>query len=221
MLIINQNAEGRPEIFETVQGEGLQAGVAAVFIRLQGCDVHCFFCDEKDTWMRRESNSFEMSPKAILDYISEFNSPIKQIIITGGEPTQQDFKPLVIELMQHGYQIAIETAATGSFSDDLFYEYPQNLFITFSPKEPFSTTKIHSEAIWQRADEIKFVVANAAATDYVLNTIIPKNLNSKPVFLVADWFNLESSRELAWKLCREYPHALRMGFQSHKLVEMP
>jgi 7-carboxy-7-deazaguanine synthase len=230
-LIINQSIDAKPEIFETVQGEGLNAGLPAIFIRLQGCDVHCAFCDEKDTWLRRENNSLVMSVEAILDYISSLHSTVRRVVITGGEPTQQELKELILALMIAGYEVAIETAATGYFTVDLFYDYPKKLFVTFSPKEIYSTTKIADERIWAKADEIKFVIANAAARDYTLNTIIPnlqkinhlshKASSIKPVFLVPDWFNLSATKDIAWQTLRENPEILRMGFQSHKLLEMP
>ena len=38
------------EEFYSVQGEGLNAGQAAYFVRLAGCDVCCDFCDSRNTW---------------------------------------------------------------------------------------------------------------------------------------------------------------------------
>ena len=38
------------EVFETIQGEGSYTGIAAIFVRLQGCPVGCSWCDTKHTW---------------------------------------------------------------------------------------------------------------------------------------------------------------------------
>ena len=38
------------ESFNTLQGEGFHAGVAAFFIRLGGCDIGCHWCDTKESW---------------------------------------------------------------------------------------------------------------------------------------------------------------------------
>jgi len=38
------------EMFQTIQGEGYYTGTPAIFVRLQGCPVHCQWCDTKYTW---------------------------------------------------------------------------------------------------------------------------------------------------------------------------
>ena len=42
--------DGSPEIFHTLQGEGLSAGKPAVFIRASLCNLHCVWCDTDYTW---------------------------------------------------------------------------------------------------------------------------------------------------------------------------
>ena len=39
-----------PEIFHTIQGEGVSAGMPAVFIRASRCNLHCVWCDTAYTW---------------------------------------------------------------------------------------------------------------------------------------------------------------------------
>ncbi len=225
MTILHQNADTQPEIVETIQGEGLHAGTPSFFVRFQGCNVHCFFCDEKETWMKRESNSVEMEPSEIIAQLEEINPLLKRVVITGGEPTEQDLAALIEALIDKSYRVSIETAATGEFIGDLFKDYDEDIFITFSPKEIYSkSSKISDERIWQRADELKFVIANDEGIEYLLTTIIVKLKqanNECPIFLVPDWYNQDATKAKVLELCRQYPGRLRMGWQLHKLIDMP
>ena len=51
------------ELFETVQGEATFTGMPSTFVRLQGCDVGCPWCDTKYTW---ELNHTPADPLAII-----------------------------------------------------------------------------------------------------------------------------------------------------------
>lgn len=223
-IILHQNAEQEAEIVETIQGEGMHAGTPAFFIRLQGCNVHCFFCDEKETWVNRENSSIETSIEEIIAKLEELNPLLKRVVITGGEPTEQALEDLIKALIEKSFVVSIETAATGAFTKDLFKTYKNDLFITFSPKELYSKSQINDERIWQGANEIKFVVANNEAEEYLLKRMIPQLQaanNHCPIFLVPDWFNIEETKTTVIKLCKQYPNRFRMGWQLHKIVDLP
>jgi 7-carboxy-7-deazaguanine synthase len=72
------------QIFETVQGEGMFLGVPSFFIRLQGCSVRCFFCDEKKTWALGTKNEQILNYEEILEQLQIMNSGLKRVVITGG-----------------------------------------------------------------------------------------------------------------------------------------
>ena len=48
------------EVFETFQGKAFYTGTPAIFIRLQGCDVGCPWCDTKHTWALDPKNERPM-----------------------------------------------------------------------------------------------------------------------------------------------------------------
>ncbi len=73
------------EIFSSIQGEGVFAGMYATFIRLQGCAVHCSFCDEKKSWSHARANAI-MSVEGIINIARTHANPL--IVITGGEPLE-------------------------------------------------------------------------------------------------------------------------------------
>ena len=243
MLLVNKNqnkesTQSALQIFSTVQCEGVDSGVAAIFVRFQGCSVHCFFCDEKETWVKRENNSADTHEEEIFAEIQGLSKNVRRVVLTGGEPTEQSLKRLVNLLIANGYIVSIETAGTGDYLTELFQDYPavsqtqatgfKRVFnFTFSPKEIYSRTKISDEKIWQVCAELKFVVANSEAKEYLLDKILPKlkvSNNNCPVYLTPDWFNFEVTKEMILKILAEYigeyPQ-LRLGIQAHKYLDMP
>lgn len=99
-LIIN-------EIFNSIQGESLYAGLPCTFIRLTGCNLRCSYCDTRYAY--EEGTSLTMTD--IIDRVSGYGCPLVEI--TGGEPLIQNETPLLItNLIENGYKVLLETNGT-------------------------------------------------------------------------------------------------------------
>lgn len=115
-LEVSRKSDGQPEIFQSIQGEGVTAGTPSVFLRLAQCNLRCAWCDTKYTWdwahFDRAKETTKMSAEDVCDAIAEFG--MKRLIITGGEPMlQQDrLVPLCKSLKSSGYTFEIETNGT-------------------------------------------------------------------------------------------------------------
>lgn len=98
------------ELFYTIQGEGPFAGMPALFIRLTGCNLKCWFCDTKwddDNDSRRNFKFWADKARA------DAPASCRLAVITGGEPLRQDLGPLIQALQRHGFSdVQIETAGT-------------------------------------------------------------------------------------------------------------
>ena len=97
------------ELFESLQGEGVLAGVPSVFIRTSGCNLRCWFCDSYHTsW---EPTHAWMGLDEIVAAVDEFDAD--HVVLTGGEPLIHDEAVMLINrLADRGYHITVETNGT-------------------------------------------------------------------------------------------------------------
>ncbi len=116
MLKVSQRSEGEPEIFHSIQGEGVSMGVPSVFLRLATCNLSCAWCDTKYTW---DWQNYDYQTEVVELEVSEIQKRIQafecnHLVITGGEPLlqQADLEPLVEPLAAEGYTFEVETNGT-------------------------------------------------------------------------------------------------------------
>jgi 7-carboxy-7-deazaguanine synthase len=97
------------EVFYSIQGEGMLAGVPSVFIRTSGCNLRCTWCDTPYTSWRPEG--VERSVEDLVRAVQQY--PAAHVVITGGEPMlTAEVVELTKRLKEAGCHITIETAGT-------------------------------------------------------------------------------------------------------------
>ncbi len=135
------------EIFYSIQGEGLRAGSANIFIRLAGCKAkHACMASGVKCDTEFESGK-EMSNASIALHIATIGKDCKNIIWTGGEPTDQLTDQIVSEFKILGYYQAIETSGLNPV--------PRGIdWITLSPKV---AEHILAKNFPEEIDEIKYI----------------------------------------------------------------
>lgn len=126
------------EIFHSLQGEGYNSGMAAVFLRLSGCNLDCPFCDTN------HSDGILMTEEEAADATTQWATPL--VVVTGGEPAMQLNKALVDALHQRGKRIAVETNGTLPLPDGVDW-------VTLSPKDLFLGEK--ARPVLTTANELK------------------------------------------------------------------
>lgn len=75
---------------DTIQGEGVNQGHPATFIRLQGCTLKCIWCDTLDVWPYGNEYSFEEIIQMLLPYRDKYINGAQHIVLTGGSPLKQE-----------------------------------------------------------------------------------------------------------------------------------
>ena len=129
------------EIFESLQGEGWNTGMPAVFIRLGKCNLACSWCD---------TDYLKFGMMSLSDILGRLKTyTARNIIITGGEPTiQPHLDTLLNALKTEGYFLCIET-------NGLNPAPPQIDYVATSPKACYAA-KYESSCI-EKADEVRIV----------------------------------------------------------------
>jgi 7-carboxy-7-deazaguanine synthase (Cx14CxxC type) len=114
------------EIFKTLQGEGAQAGRAAVFCRFAGCNLWsgreedrahavCRFCDTDFAGTDGPGGGRFVSAEALAGAIEAAwasAAPRRFVVFTGGEPLLQLNPALIGAVHGRGFEIAVETNGT-------------------------------------------------------------------------------------------------------------
>ncbi|WP_107666864.1 7-carboxy-7-deazaguanine synthase QueE [Cyanothece sp. BG0011] len=188
------------ERFHSLQGEGTWTGMSAFFIRLAGCDVHCPWCDQKESW---SSNLYPQQSIETLAEAAKAANPA-MVVITGGEPLMYDLFPLTKGLKQLGLRIHLETSGayplTGEFD-----------WVTLSPK-PF---KVPHESIYSQVNELKVIIANEADLKWAEEQ--EKKVSSQTIkYLQPEW-NSPESQSLIFDYIISHPQ-WRMSLQIHKFL---
>jgi Organic radical activating enzymes len=147
------------EVFYSIQGEGFLIGTPALFVRFQGCNLRCVWCDEKSALdFDKTAKSYIEALEEIEDILAIHNPSL--IVLTGGEPLlNEDFINIFSYFKSLDKTIQIETNAT-TLKDDietLLKTYAKT-YITLSPKY-ISNYNIDSKFLaFDKNIELKIVV---------------------------------------------------------------
>ena len=193
------------EIFESIQGEGRWLGTPVTFIRLAGCNLHCPWCDTKESW---GDVGTEMTITEILEKVDSYTPGM--VVITGGEPTiQPELMNLAKSLRDYTYYVCIETNGTNDIGWDNSFDW-----ITCSPK-PESDYTIACDC-----NEIKLVITEDF-NEAVLERIIKEHTNLVGrIWLQPDGYNMQAMWKRCYELAMKHSEYVRVGVQLHKFMEV-
>ncbi|WP_334326573.1 7-carboxy-7-deazaguanine synthase QueE [Gilliamella apicola] len=196
------------EIFESLQGEGYNTGMPAIFIRFAGCNLNCVWCDTNF----RQYTRFTL--EQLLTKVKQYTS--KNIIITGGEPTMVKALPeLLLPLKQAGYYIAIESNGLGKIDPLIDY-------IALSPK--FCYQARYQKIVQPTASEVRIVAENHA--DFLpFCQYIEQNIQAKRYYLSPceknGEFNMFETIELLGKINQNRnDNKWLLSIQTHKFANI-
>ncbi|MBU6443899.1 MAG: 7-carboxy-7-deazaguanine synthase [Alphaproteobacteria bacterium] len=202
------------EIYYTLQGEGAQAGRAAVFLRFAGCNLWtgreqdrekavCTFCDT-DFVGTDGSGGGTFRAADDLAHAVEAQWPKnargrRYVVCTGGEPLLQLDTLLIDALHRLGFEVGVETNGT--------QEAPEGLdWICVSPKAD-------AELKLTRGDELKLVYPQKDVPPERFADLAFVHFFLQPL----DDENRDANTSAATEYCLSHPQ-WRLSLQTHKLI---
>jgi 7-carboxy-7-deazaguanine synthase (Cx14CxxC type) len=204
------------ECFLTLQGEGVQTGSRAVFLRFAGCNLwtgreqdrataQCRFCDTDFVGTDGEGGGKFRSADALAAHVERLWGDRKQerlVVITGGEPMLQLDRALVDALQARGFRVAVETNGTLPAVAGLDW-------ICVSPKAG-------TEIVQRHGNELKLVWPQEGIDPAKLESWDFEHFLVQPM----DCAERQAALDAAIKLAMDRPK-WRLSLQAHKAVGLP
>lgn len=201
------------EIFMTLQGEGAQAGRAAVFCRFAGCNLWsgreqdrpgavCRFCDTDFVGTDGTLGNRYADAEALADAIASQwtgGEAERYTILTGGEPLLQVDQALIDALHRRGFAVGIETNGTQAAPDGIDW-------ICVSPKAG-------TELKLRHGHELKLVYPQAGAQPEDFDGLAFERFSLQPM----DGPHAAANTARAIAYCMRHPQ-WRLSLQTHKMT---
>ena len=204
------------ECFLTLQGEGVQSGSRAVFVRFAGCNLwsgreqdrataQCNFCDTDFVGTDGEgggkfADADSLAEQVLATWGSEGGPRL--VVITGGEPMLQLDPVLIDALHGRGFRIAVESNGTLPAVEGIDW-------LCISPKAG-------TDVVQRSGNELKLVwpqegvdPAGFESWDFANFLIQPMDCEAR-----------EQALDAAIQLVMDRPK-WRLSLQSHKLIGLP
>jgi 7-carboxy-7-deazaguanine synthase (Cx14CxxC type) len=204
------------EVFLTLQGEGMQAGRRAVFLRFAGCNLWtgreqdrakaiCQFCDTDFVGTDGTGGGKFADAGTLANAVAECwgdRAERRLVVITGGEPMLQLDPELIGALHARGFEVAVESNGT-------IEAVPGIDWLCISPKAG-------SEVVQRSGQELKLVWPQAGIDPEALEGWDFTHFLIQPMDSPARDANVKAAIALAMERPR-----WKLTLQAHKLVGLP
>ncbi|PKM52510.1 MAG: putative 7-carboxy-7-deazaguanine synthase QueE [Firmicutes bacterium HGW-Firmicutes-7] len=208
------------EKFISINGEGRLSGQLAVFIRLQGCNLSCSFCDT--SWANDEGCSCTFMTKEELDaYIHSIG--ITNVTLTGGEPLIQEHFIDLVTYLSRDQQRRIEIETNGSVLISSIKEVGNdNICVTMDYKLPVSGMeqfmKLENLRLLSKEDTIKFVVGNEEDLNRAKELIDEYKLVQHTNVYISPVFGQITPEEIVEWMKMHVLNQVTLQLQLHKII---
>jgi len=205
------------EIFASIQGEGMRAGLPTVFVRLARCPYRCSWCDSDYTFTGGDAKSLAEVLERTRALAARSN-----VCITGGEPLVQRkaVRELCDALLADPERESVEIETSGGL--EIWPARDDRLHWDLDVKCPASGMQRHFVAgnlqCLKSGDEVKFVLVDRGDFEFARDFIRGRLADTPAgVFLQPAWGQIEPAEVAAWLVQESLPD-VRLSLQLHKYI---
>ncbi|MGC9051896.1 7-carboxy-7-deazaguanine synthase QueE [Pyrobaculum sp.] len=196
------------EIFASLQGEGVNIGKPAVFVRLAGCPIRCAYCDTKYSW--DYGAGVEMDVDDVVKKAASLGVT-GHVVVTGGEPLiwlGRGLEELACRLRELG---AVEVETSGVYPPSAGLDRCVDYY-DVSPKLSNAGVKAPLHPFYPSSPKawFKFVVRDEGDVEEAAAYVEARGIPRGRVFLMP---MAETPEEHAAVLRRIWDAALRHGLR--------
>ena len=212
------------EIFDSISGEGLNAGTPATFVRFSGCNLQCTFCD---TRYHNSDVEFKGKAEEVFEHYGHRLQSNEYVILTGGEPSVQNRYELILfidGLRKYGTR-HIEIETNGKNFDQFYksleaYRYPLISYsVDFKIEEmenpDYTMGAFLGYQMLGKQDCIKVVVSDTEEINFA-KKLADKFQNTNVI--VSPCYNMIEPVEIANYIISNNFRNVKMQIQLHKYL---
>ena len=210
------------EKFISINGEGVRAGELAVFVRFQGCNLRCHYCDTK--WALVQDCPYEeMSPEQIHAYTKR--TGIKNVTLTGGEPLLHKDMDRLLAILLADEDLRVEIETNGAVDLRKFCACPGRPVFTMDYKLPSSgyekSMELSNFELLSPDDTVKFVSGSTQDLERAYQVIQEYDLLRKcHVYFSPVFGDIEPAEIVSFMMDHKLNEA-RLQIQMHKVIWDP
>lgn len=209
------------ETFISINGEGTRAGELAVFVRFQGCNLRCSYCDTM--WANEPSCPYEERTPQDIDAAIRATG-VKNVTLTGGEPLLQKELPELLALLLRDDALRVEIETNGAVSLAPFCGENRPVF-TMDYKLPSSGMErgmiAENFSLLEMDDTVKFVSGSREDLERAAEIMENYDLTRRCHVYLSPVFGSIEPADMVQFMAERRMNDVRLQIQMHKVIWDP
>lgn len=209
------------EKFVSIDGEGPTAGALATFIRFEGCNLRCKWCDTTYSFDGSSEITY-LSALEIYEFIKA--SGIRQVTLTGGEPLMQPHISELLELLAKDHTLLVHIETNGAVAIEPFKKAYSSEMIRYIVDYKLPSSGMSKRMVLENFKEVtkedtyKFVIASRRDLEEAYRLIEMYNLRERTRVYLSPVSEYIDPADIVEFMKEHKLNDVRLQLQLHKII---